>query len=202
MSVIQLTAKFQTYWHVGTGKGAGQGVDALVDKDQLGLPQVSGKMLKGLFRDACFKLEQWEAVDSGRTNQLFGSRTSDSRFETEPGILNFSALRLHEKERAALSHNQALISHLYKTLHSTTIDHKTGSAKEKSLRAFEVVVPIAVYGEIEINPTLLGAHNLSLDEVQAQIKQFSDYITHLGAMKTRGFGEVVWQIETAQEAQK
>ncbi len=212
--MITLTATFQTYWHIGTGRGAGQGVDALTEKDPNGLPQVSGKMLKGLFRDACYKLETWDTLKKETTNTLFGTRidsedTPLSRHETTPGCLHFSALRLPEEDRQALlaeEDNQAdlqteaeqqpsksLIPLLYTTLASTAIDEKTGTAKNKSLRMTQVAVPLTVTGEISL---IKDPAPFTQEEVQNIIEQCSSLITHLGAHKTRGLGEVQWQIDS------
>jgi len=196
--MITLTATFQTYWHIGTGRGAGQGVDALTEKDPNGLPQVSGKMLKGLFRDACYKLETWDILKKETTNTLFGTRidsedTPLSRHETTPGCLHFSALRLPEEDRQALQTDESLIPLLYTTLASTAIDEKTGTAKNKSLRMTQVAVPLTVTGEISL---IKDPAPFTQEEVQNIIEQCSSLITHLGAHKTRGLGEVQWQIDS------
>jgi len=195
--MITLTAQFQTYWHIGTGKGAGQGVDALTEKDALKLPQVSGKMLKGLFRDACNKLEAWKLVNENTTHILFGTRTNNedillSRHDTTPGCLHFSALRLPESDRQALQADATLIPLLYTTLAATAIDGKTGTAKNKSLRSTEVAIPLEVTGKISL---IKDPQPFSKEEIQTIIEQCTSLITHIGAHKTRGLGEVHWQIK-------
>ena len=50
--------KMQGYWAVGSGKGGGNEVDNRIDRDSEGLPYIPGKMLKGLIKDACNRLNQ------------------------------------------------------------------------------------------------------------------------------------------------
>lgn len=183
---FELKADFQSYWHIGTGRGSGQNLDALVEKDDAGLPYVSGKTLKGLFRDAVYKLDKWQKKDL--TDSLFGKRTEDeSRDETQAGILRFNNLELVEK--AYLKKNSDYIPHLFKTHASTTIDFETGTAKEKSLRMIEVVVPMQLTSHISILPGLVETA-LSDEEVFAILQQAASLITHIGANKNRGFGRV------------
>ncbi|MCF6299379.1 MAG: RAMP superfamily CRISPR-associated protein, partial [Thiomicrorhabdus sp.] len=58
--MIKVIAEFQTYWQISTGRGAGYFMDSLIDKDVHGLPYVSGKTLKGVFRSAVEKLDAWQ----------------------------------------------------------------------------------------------------------------------------------------------
>lgn len=183
---FELKADFQSYWHIGTGRGSGQNLDALVEKDDAGLPYVSGKTLKGLFRDAVYKLDTWQ--NKKLTDSLFGKRTEDeSRDETTAGILRFNNLELAEK--AYLKQNTSYIPHLFKTHASTTIDFETGTAKEQSLRMIEVVVPMQLTSHISILPGLVETA-LSDEEVFAILQQAASLITHIGANKNRGFGRV------------
>ena len=50
-SKITLELDLSSYWHIGSGKGADAVADAVVLKDEAGLPVVPGRTLKGLLRD-------------------------------------------------------------------------------------------------------------------------------------------------------
>ncbi|MBD3776106.1 MAG: hypothetical protein IE920_03125 [Thiotrichales bacterium] len=203
---LTIKAEFQSYWHIGTGRGSGQNADALVEKDVFGLPYVPGKTLKGLFRDACFKLDEWEQQD-GLTNLLFGIRTgadNQKREETEFGLLRFGNLEMPEKvylqQRHAGVRNE--VSHLFHVLSSTAIDEQTGSAKDKSLRLTEVVIPMTLMGEISLIPPVGQSIQQQAQRALMQnpqqlvltLQQAASLITHIGANKNRGFGRVRLEI--------
>lgn len=195
MSQFKIHAQFHNYWHIGTGRGSGYHLDALVEKDAHGLPYVPGKTLKGLFRDACYKLNVWG--HSMPLEMLFGIRadaTDESRNDTSVGALRFSSLELIEKDYLAQDTTEikSLRNHLFSTLSSTAIDEETGIAKDQSLRMIEVVVPVTVVGEIEL---LHDLDELDTTQIKALLNQAASLITHIGANKTRGFGAVTLEIE-------
>jgi CRISPR/Cas system CSM-associated protein Csm3 (group 7 of RAMP superfamily) len=200
----QLTAEFQTYWHIGTGRGSGQHLDALVEKDAQGLPYIPGKTIKGLFRDALYKLDNWQATKN--TDLLFGLRTDSNekdRTETQPGLLRFSNVQLVEQAYLSQPENSQLIPHLFQTLASTAIDEKTGSAKDKSLRMTEVVIPAQLHGEITLLPPIedskFAEQQTQLlaqpDKIQQLLAQAASLITHIGANKNRGMGRVRLEVK-------
>lgn len=49
---INITIRFFSQWHCGSGTSAGADVDELVVKDKNGMPYIPGKTLKGLIREA------------------------------------------------------------------------------------------------------------------------------------------------------
>ena len=180
-----IKAHMQSYWHIGTGRGAGQNLDALVDKDPNGLPIIPGKMVKGMFRDAFYRLEAWQHIDRESTTKLFGTR-NDHHGKTTAGQLLFSALSLPEADY--LAQHPQLIAHLYSTHSSTAIDHGTGIAKDKSLRSQQVSIPLSLQGSIEWQPESEEPQLLQKLQLAASL------ITHIGANKSRGYGEVNWEI--------
>lgn len=204
----RIQAEFQTYWHIGTGRGSGQHLDALVEKDSHGLPYVPGKTLKGLFRDALYKLEAWQASNQHMTDLLFGVRTAEAgeqREQTERGLLRFSNLYLIEQEQLSQEDHKHLIPHLFQTLASTAIDETTGTAKDKSLRMTEVVIPTKLQGEIDILSPIetsdFAEQQRALlaqpDTLNQLLAQAASLITHIGANKNRGMGRVRLEV-TAQ----
>ena len=188
-SIMKINAQFQTYWHIGTGTGSGQSLDALVDKDNDKLPHIPGKMLKGLFRDAMYKLEQWGHISKGTTNRLFGSYNEETHLSTS-GCLHFPSLTLSNEEINALNNHETLKSFLYHNIASTSINPETGTAQEGSLRMMEAAIPICLSGEI----SLINNQD-NQDDWQNFIKDSSDFVTNIGANKSRGFGQVKWTFE-------
>jgi len=207
-----LNAQFQTFWHIGTGRGSGQSLDALVEKDAHGIPYIPGKTLKGLFRDAFYKLDQWQNLNN--TNLLFGSRNTEesndeshkeqiTSNETTSGILRFSNLELKEKDYLKnQKEKNDLIPHLFQVQANTKIDSKTGSAEKGSLRMTEVVIPVQLSGSIQIISPLNNEQSkkqvawLEANDVQKLLEQAASLITHIGANKNRGLGRVVLEIKS------
>ena len=207
-----LNAQFQTFWHIGTGRGSGQSLDALVEKDAHGIPYIPGKTLKGLFRDAFYKLDQWQ--NQQNTNLLFGSRSTNESTdgtnneqipsnETSSGILRFSNLELKEKDYLkSQKEDKNLIPHLFQIQANTKIDSETGSANKSSLRMTEVVIPVQLSGSIQIISPINNEQSekqiawLEANDVQKLLEQAASLITHIGANKNRGLGRVVLEIKS------
>jgi len=221
-----LTIDIDHYWHAGTGRGSGSHLDALIDVDDLGLPFVSGKMLKGLLRDAVYRLESWGHFndpshplyysEGSLTEYIFGSRgTLDgnvSRDFTEKGKLRVGNAQLPEDFRGwitSLKQTETLMSandaevgakllpsyldSLKVALYSTAIDHKTGVAKQASLRGMQVTIPMQLVAELDWLPS-------------EQPYPWQDLISHalpliraVGGHRSRGFGRACVQLQTRTE---
>lgn len=195
MQKISITAEFHSYWHIGTGRGSGQNLDALVEKDESGLPYVSGKTIKGLIRDAAYKLDSWQGTTM--VDLLFGRRNDDSeqsKDETEAGLLRFSNLELQEKAFLQQPSQKQLVGNLFQVVTSTAIDKQSGSATEGSLRTMEVVIPVTLVGDIQVlNPIGNGEHQQAqrnVEDVVGYLEKLLSLVTHIGANKNRGFGRV------------
>lgn len=199
---MKINAQFQTYWHIGTGTGSGQNLDALMDKDNDKLPHIPGKMLKGLFRDAVYKLEQWQQIPEDTTDHLFGSYNEKTHLSTS-GCLHFPSLTLSNDEINALNERYVLKNFLYHNIASTSINPATGIAKEGSLRMMEVAIPICLSGEISLINNQDNQDNKNNKDNknpwQNLIKDSSCFITNIGANKSRGFGQVKWTFESCTE---
>ncbi len=72
---MKIVIEFFTYWHCGSGVSGGSRVDALVAKDDRGLPYIPGKTLKGHIREMAESLDDCKFL-----NTCFGG-TAD---ENEP----------------------------------------------------------------------------------------------------------------------
>ena len=82
--------RIQGYWAVGSGKGGGNEVDNRIDRDSDGLPYVPGKMLKGLIKEACIRLQKAGNKDFDFIDEVFGSADENSslnRTATKTGKL-------------------------------------------------------------------------------------------------------------------
>lgn len=175
---IKYKIEFHSDWHCGSGLAAGADVDALVVKDNDGLPFVPGKTMKGLVREAIEDMmslkEIKEVEDKGAFVKAFGY--FDNKEQKERGDIFFTNAELSEDERKAITENNAA-RFLYRAVSSTAIDND-GIAVEHSLRKTEVVVPCTLHGKIINVP----------DELQSDIERALKYIKRLGQNRNRGLG--------------
>lgn len=194
-------------WHVGTGRGEGQHLDALVDLDVDGFPHVPGRMLRGLLRDACECVEHWSdaSADFG-VKQLFGAlaRSDDApgRQISEGGFVGITSARLSPPLRHALLQADGKRAGpnsraLRMTSFQTALDPATGTALPQSLRGIELAVPMMLEASLDLWP--------SSDELAAQAWSLLDkalpLVWAVGAHKTRGHGRarLAWQQPVLRE---
>ena len=180
------------------------------------VPCVPGKTVKGMFR-AAFQTaggNGWFGTKKEAEeleHRLFGQPGPDKLSEQSPGqpgpdrpaeqspgksgnpgILHFSMLEISPALKTYLRKEPDAAGELFRTVKSTAIDPDTGTAKNKSLREYEVVVPLTLTGEISFcedgirDPELPGARELT-----EKLNQVAALITELGGRRTRGLGQCV-----------
>lgn len=184
------------YWAVGSGKGGGYEVDNRIDRDADGLPYIPGKMLKGLIRDACLRLQAAGNSKYDFIDEVFGSSGNTdglSRTSTETGKIYISDAKLSEGLRNALKkeENQKAKDALTRNVYSTAIDEESGTAKENSLRGYEVAVPMVLSAHLECD--------CSDEEMNAIELAATKLVYAVGSHKSRGLGEVTIEF-TKEEA--
>ena len=159
---MKIAIEFFTYWHCGSGTSGGSRVDALVARDDNGLPYIPGKTIKGHIK------EMAETIgDNDFVNLCFGSS------EEREGECYFSNATIEEKIDKNLS------SYLFSTISSTKIDDKS-LAVTGSLREIEVVVPLKLFATIEFSD--------KTKEYQEQMKKALYQVKRMGLNRTRGLG--------------
>ncbi len=221
----QIVISFQSYWFVGTGREAGVYADSIPVKKKLSpkhkdlVPCVPGKTVKGMFRDAFITATRngWFKDNPSREHleeYLFGTPGPDKHNNKEsdknktenkepgifgaPGILHFSTLEISDAVRAWLCENPQAVSELFRTVKSTAIDAATGTARNKSLREYEVVVPLTLTGELSFEEKEIQELNFkdSKDFI-ARLNEVASLITELGGKRTRGFGQCIITVKEA-----
>lgn len=192
MTSATLILDINTYWHPGTGRGAGTALDAVTHRDSRGLPGLPGRTVKGLLRDVVRQAGalRWYAEDSETIEaRLFGWRTrADARRPDDiplRGCLHFSDASLAPPVASYLARNPDLLPGLYRSHFTTRIDPATGTALDKSLRGQEVIVPLTLQAEItEIS-------GQSPPDSWPQLLDLAlPLLRSLGESRTRGFGRV------------
>lgn len=195
-----LTVDVRSYWHAGTGRGSGHHLDALVEVRD-GIPYLPGKHLRGLLRDAVYRLERWGTdpfvIGKGDTERLFGPRVngtdSSAREKLKPlsGMLAVSDASLPEDVRQWLQTDEGKkhLPHLFREHHSTAIDDQTGIAENRSLRGMQIAVPLVLEAEIERVKPVDGC------DWKEKIRFALPLVRAVGGHRSRGFGRSLlsWQ---------
>ena len=187
----QLKIDIQSYWHPGTGSGRGADVDAIVYRDADGLPRLPGKSLKGVLRNAVSRWEQFtqSQAEPSLADQLFGAGADDS--DTWFGLIRVSDAVLADDIYYYLKQDKNLATGLYRTMHSTAIDHGTGVATNKSLRGIEAVIPLTLYATLEEVPSA----KYKIPNWHEKLKPTLSLIQAVGAHRSRGLGRAVVSLE-------
>ena len=185
---------------------AGEGRVGLVDTDvafdDLGLPIIPGRRLKGLWRDAYRDVaESWQQCgqDTTSVEQVFG----DSGQGTHDGDACIYIANAELKNTASLKewleylqhdevrklHPDDVVQHYATVRSQTAIERLTGSAKKNTLRLTRTLKPGLVFwapvnfNEITPDAELLNA--LALGAVS---------LKYMGTARTRGLGKVNCQL--------
>ena len=178
---ITYKIEFHTDWHCGSGLAAGADVDALVVKDENGMPFVPGKTIKGLVREAVSEIRSFKgATEDEKFVEAFGF--FDDKDKKEKGCLFFSNATLDPLNSKELNEYEAIVSNgvarfMYRDIASTAIG-ENGIAKEHSLRKMEVVVPCTLHGKILNVP----------DDMADEIVRSLGFIKRMGQNRNRGLG--------------
>lgn len=208
MERLTLHVTFLSPWHCGAGHGGGSNVDAAVVRDDLGLPYVPGRTLKGVLRHALDRVESWGHLKNltgpaSATQRLFGSRHGDFGRRTLPGCLAIDNARLPEAELSWLSgvdrqKRVDITGQMIKVMQSTAIAEATGTARAKTLRSMEVAIPMTLQAEVTYclpaDPGWAVELKDGIADPAPHWKSCLDaalpLVTAIGANRTRGYGRV------------
>ncbi|RMG29611.1 MAG: hypothetical protein D6721_05670 [Gammaproteobacteria bacterium] len=200
MNAACLEIELLGYWHAGGGRGAGAVLDAVVHRDPNGLPVLPGRHLKGLLRDALARAEAWDwpGVPTGSTETLFGAPAREGKGKehppapSSPGCLRVSDATLPDElaHWLAGSGGKGSLPHLFRSLYATAIDHETGTARDRSLRGIEVVVPLTLFSRITPVPDREPP-----PDWQDRIRAVLPLIDAVGAHRTRGLGRAILRLK-------
>lgn len=199
MMTHTLIIDIRSFWHSSAGRDGGNVLDALVYRDNSGLPVLPGRHIKGLLRDATLRAETWgwNGFNSGTTTELFGHKPEDRQsLPIVKGALKISDAKLARSTSNWLQRTEqgkALIPGLFRNIYSTAIDHETSTAKEKSLRGIEVTIPLKLYTSISVLPGAEAPVDWS-----TRLKQVFPLIDSVGAYRNRGLGRAVLQWDGAE----
>lgn len=191
MRRIIYSVAFHTYWHIGSGLSGGTGTNALILKDDDGLPYIPGRALKGLLREGAEAMSNTSFIPDGFVEKVFGMKPeegdaeSTSNYDLAYGCFFGNAeLNAHLKQSLAQS---AKAAYLYDNVASTAIGDN-GQAKDFTLRRMEVSIPLTLYAYIESFPD--GVEN------EEAIKRCFQWVKRMGVNRNRGLGRCSLQLKT------
>ncbi|AZZ97516.1 RAMP superfamily CRISPR-associated protein [Pseudoalteromonas sp. R3] len=190
----ELTFTLHSDWHIGSGEEGGSYADALVAKSAQGLPYIPGKSIKGLLR---------HAFETAAQHNWFGEHGEDvatylfghegKQAECSQGVIQLSSAELSRAEQQFLTFHKSHQKYLYRVLQSTAVNER-GVARNTSLRATQVVVPVTLVCELTFNHEHPNWARLQTLLTEAELVQCIDdallLITELGGKRQRGFGQV------------
>ena len=176
----------------GRGEGVAGLVDAEIQHDELGLPVISGRSLKGLLVNECaaivYTLDQTSAgVWPAAARDLFGERgemadfTSGLSIGTATLAPDLIAQLRSDKDRPSA---EKLLSSLTAIRQQTSVDAASGAPRDNTLRATRVIVRgITFYASVRFEPAPTDAQRALLAACVLALRR-------LGAGRNRGKGRV------------
>jgi hypothetical protein len=207
----QLELDILSYWHAGTGKGAGAVLDALCHRTAEGLPFLPGRTVRGLLREALQRAVDLQAIApaswGGRpaVEWAFGTGVAkgrnedrvnaleEMRFTSTEGNLRVSSAVLGKSDDEArrwqtwAKRYPPKLEHLFRPFASTKVADD-GKAADKTLRATEVAVPMQLYAWVE------GPDG---EPWQDALPIAAHFIRGLGSHRNRGLGRVAVTVRSA-----
>lgn len=213
MTRAVLKFELASFWHAGTGRGAGTELDALSHRaaGSRGLPVLPGRTVRGLLREGMRAAVALGAInDVNIEERLFGSSLEPSsgaedivahfeetRFKTTPGALVFGSARVgrtldeadaFEAWAAQDRTSDARIEHLFRAFASTKLNEH-GVAQDHTLRAIELVVPLTLVAEVTTTP---AAEDVPWSGALGVAARF---VRGIGSHRNRGLGRVTTTLE-------
>ena len=185
------------------GEGNGVDIDMETCSDEIGLPIIPGKRLKGLLKECCELLvdNNYKHTTQQNMHRLFGGYEISSYKRTDAilhvgnaTIDNYNEIKNElislSKQKDSILTKQR-IRDVYCELRSSTSIDDNGVAKKQSLRTIQTVKKgIVFYSQL----TLENATEKDVDLLQDCVKM----LRHIGLNKSRGLGEVQCKVELVQ----
>lgn len=191
MTVVELTLRFETDWHVGQGAGRPRDLDAMVRLDTDGYPYVPAKTIGPMWRDATERVAK--GLDGGSTGgwsvlvvALFGSdpRDGDPTQAPTPSRVVPDPCRYSQPVKAAVERDALTFA---KT--EVMIDPDTRAARHDHLRTVEMVRGGSVlHGRVQVLINDWAADDTAA--ALALLRGGLHELTRLGGKRRRGAGRV------------
>lgn len=216
MKNYQLDIRLLSDTIIGSGTGFGAAIDQDVVLNELGLPYIPGKRIKGCLRDSATEI--LDLLSLSETTGIFDLSKEQITKKNNayrliknifgvPGSLNSTKLIMHNlylPKAVELDNWLAYLSHEYPAIYNseavtdqfTSIRQQTsleesGLAKRNSLRTFRLIdKDLSFHGNIEADIS---------DEELALLALAAKNLKSLGTKRTRGYGSVACTISELDE---
>lgn len=179
-------------------------IDSEIEFDELGIPYIPSKRLKGILRENSQDLEDICEEYNGLTKKLFGS--AGDNYEGSKIIIGNGYIKSYDILRENINKglntknfnilfNEYLVKNYFTYMRNqTSIEKSTGTSKENSLRCTRTIKKGLIF-EFEIN-TLnkeLTQHEKTFLEESCKL------VRNIGMNRTRGYGQVECKLDTNEK---
>ncbi len=169
---------------IGSAEGYGNIIDTDIVYDEIGIPYIPSKRIKGILLDSAIELNEMlnDVIEIksifGETGTIQGNMKIGNFF-----IKDYAETKewlKYLKTKSILINKNNVLKYFTNVRNSTAIDKKTGLAQEHSLRTERVLNKNNIFlGEVEIHPDFAN-----------QLALICQNIKRIGTKRTRGLGEV------------
>lgn len=178
---------FITAWHVGSGLGDGPLADAILARDQDGLPVLPGRAVKGALREGAWRLGRCRPDLQAAEEYFWGSRSLGVE-SNQPGRLAVSAAELPSALRQELLSHPASVRESFvqdmTCLQSQTALSTRRTVVKHSLRTLECGIPgMRFEATLQVEALTVDSNWLCI-----YFKAVCAAIKGIGAHRSRGFG--------------
>ncbi|MCX8069471.1 MAG: RAMP superfamily CRISPR-associated protein [Thermodesulfovibrionales bacterium] len=199
---------------IGSAEGYGAVIDKDIMFDDLGIPYIPARRIKGCMRDSAIEVldmlkqagindliditdDKNEKFKYKTVNEIFGIPGMDKEAQISfhnLHIANYKTVRewinylLHERNTAQFISRDSISSYYTHTNQQTAIDESTGTAAKHSLRTVR---------SIKANMEFIGEIHLAnqSDSIDTLLALAALNLRYIGSMRTRGFGRIKCSIE-------
>ncbi|MHB1645392.1 MAG: RAMP superfamily CRISPR-associated protein [bacterium] len=183
----QIAIRLKSDALIGSGEGFGSIIDTDVVFDDLGLPYIPAKRVKGIMLESAQELNEMLNIFNKSVNidNIFGKKGE------KEGLVYFSNFYLENYanirewleyycKKTKIINKQSIIAQMTSLRYSTAIDSKTNLAKEGSLRTERI-----------INSGKIFASDIYFPEkLEENIALICQNTRRIGTKRTRGLGEI------------
>lgn len=177
----------------GSGQGWANLIDTDIVYDKLGFPYIPARRIKGVLKEAALELEQFNVIEKNISLNIFGDNEKQGHHFC---LYNATLEHIDELHKECLNSEYSKFLNKYAILdYYTTVRYQTkidddGIADDNSLRSVRAIArENKFYSIIEYEK----------DDYDILKKCISN-VTHMGMMRTRGFGEVKLSLIPLEEA--
>ena len=187
--------------------GSGESLNVLIDTDivldELGIPYLPSKRLKGLLSESAEEIAEvfkvfGETKFEGFKQIIFGTPGNDvsgilfiSNLYIEDYTSNFKYLSslLNSPQKSSIVTRSSITNYFTSLRNQTTIDEISGTAKNNSLRTSRVLNKgLVMFGEVELKVTNLNEEQI--ETVESFLVYSTANVKNMGTKRNRGFGHV------------